>query len=85
MAAKKKSKTKKKLGSQCKCIDEVNKELEKIHPNLMLNVAISITYGAICVIPVAKRESFIRTPSGQNIKHVQARYCPFCGKKYVTE
>lgn len=80
--ATKKAASNKKPGPQCKCIDLVNKGLQKGCPWVMIDCAISIKMGAVLTIPLTLKAG---APKGTKAPLMVVTYCPFCGKKYVQE
>lgn len=84
MAVAKKAASKKKLGPQCKCIEKVNEQIGKQFP-VMLDVSISLTMGAVCVIKTTPKADALRPKRGTKYpSFVACNFCPFCGTEYVT-
>ena len=70
----------------CNCIKEINKKLEEMTENTILDIPFNFGFdGKIRIdrvqIKTMKRDERIRKKS----INVQPSYCPFCGVAYETE
>lgn len=70
----------------CNCIEDVNKKLEEIGNNTILDIPFTFGFDGIYRVDrvricTVKRDEKIR---GKPML-IQAAYCPFCGVEYPTK